>query len=153
MRGEDFRSWWRACPSVGSPPHARGRHLRPFGRSSSGRITPACAGKTRRRGRRGGLRGDHPRMRGEDAGGLKRERPDWGSPPHARGRRPRRGRKLLFRRITPACAGKTRREGLSFTQRMDHPRMRGEDILSAKRLMMFSRSPPHARGRHPRPAL
>ena len=88
MRGEDAGSLREASPR--------------------GRITPACAGKTRRSDTEGPIGRDHPRMRGKDSFIL-----DWllkhdGSPPHARGRRCGEGDDVHRRRITPACAGKTR---------------------------------------------
>ena len=90
---------------------------------------------------------DHPRMRGEDCGGLDMGVEAAGSPPHARGRPGFRTRGSSGCRITPACAGKTvvlatvrlccrdhpacagktsHSAGTS-TQATDHPRMRGED--------------------------
>ena len=46
MRGEDTTLKKFEYPSIGSPPHARGRQLRePRFRHFTG-ITPACAGKT-----------------------------------------------------------------------------------------------------------
>ena len=92
------------------------------------RITPACAGKTWVSSRAWEIFPDHPRMRGEDELSVYAEGGWLGSPPHARGRLAGlRGHDRKVR-ITPACAGKTRRgpggpRGLS-----DHPRMRGEDI-------------------------
>ena len=87
MRGEDAASvakWWQRF-----------------------RITPACAGKTRRPYVRRRSQPDHPRMRGEDKSGVAPVGKGRGSPPHARGR-------LL-------CSP------ISCPTGMDHPRMRGED--------------------------
>ena len=50
----------------------------------------------------------HPRMRGENAGGLARRVGGGGSSPHARGKRLlRRVVLALPGRFIPACAGKT----------------------------------------------
>ena len=74
---------------------------------ASTRITPACAGKTSPASSPQPSAPDHPRMRGEDALNRGDGREAFGSPPHARGRRPERKTNDLHRRITPACAGKT----------------------------------------------
>ena len=111
MRGEDsgLRRW--RSGSQGSPPHARGRPTRFAGRGAAGGITPACAGKTSNRAGKPSCQTDHPRMRGEDPRAVPLDCAGRGSPPHARGRLPRNPRLLLYRRITPACAGKTRGTG------------------------------------------
>ena len=94
-----------STPKMGSPPLARGTDHRPRRSGPDQGITPACAGnrpaflralvKTR----------DHPRLRGEQAAGIKVGDVVEGSPPLARGT----GAFLLARRrrrgITPACAG------------------------------------------------
>ena len=110
-------------------------------------ITPACAGKTFAALSARFSASDHPRMRGEDG-----SRPDSspiprGSPPHARGRLWRRPRAAECVRITPACAGKTRRTALSISDFQDHPRMRGEDSGHRRGRLPSLGSPPHARGR------
>ena len=134
-------------PAVGSPPHARGR-LNAVDRSPRViGITPACAGKTH--GQRLGVVGepDHPRMRGEDLDNSILPLLKKGSPPHARGR-PSAIRSLAPAwRITPACAGKTRRRPVRSRPHRDHPRMRGEDYRLEVDLLRFGGSPPHARGR------
>ena len=53
----------------------------------------------------------------------------------------------FYQRITPACAGKTDKEGRSLTDAQDHPRMRGEDEFTGIIDKMGKGSPPHARGR------
>ena len=67
-------------------------------------------------------------MRGEDKVFCRQPLADKGSPPHARGRLVARHCHAQGRRITPACAGKTLRCVLGLARRMDHPRMRGEDV-------------------------
>ena len=57
---------------------------------------------------------------------------------------------MKTRRITPACAGKTRSFKIVRVELPDHPRMRGEDKKVTKEGFQISGSPPHARGR---PAL
>ena len=147
MRGEDSRYVNNQSRGHGSPPHARGRRNQSKNQSGLFRITPACAGKTRRTPRRRARRSDHPRMRGEDG-----RCHEWfsfvrGSPPHARGRLWSRRAWRTGKRITPACAGKTRSFFETICFQPDHPRMRGEDRPDASRWVAALGSPPHARGR------
>ena len=89
MRGENGLVGEQPEVFGGSPPHARGKLQDDRGRESRRGITPACAGKTRRR---------YPLVPLAD-----------GSPPHARGKQRRFYGNHAARRITPACAGKTSR--------------------------------------------
>ena len=168
MRGEDQSGLGPVESELGSPPHARGRRNPPVQSDGTGRITPACAGKTGRpcSPSRGGW--DHPRMRGEDLCATSCTRRSAGSPPHARGRPPAGVRPVRNLRITPACAGKTQSNSKNSRGRADHPRMRGEDVKLMVNSVSFNRitpacagkttmassiffrspgSPPHARGR------
>ena len=150
MRGEDPAAPLLMTVAEGSPPHARGRHMVAIVHYANRRITPACAGKTWRCWVLGWRPWDHPRMRGEDFGFVVVFCFVLGSPPHARGRLLRQLRQKLIRRITPACAGKTRIRRDSRPRSSDHPRMRGEDVVQFHELDGSGGSPPHARGR---PAL
>ena len=114
-------------PSIGSPPHARGRPADALRHRRGRRITPACAGKTNASVAPVISIPDHPRMRGEDAGTARSSNMSIGSPPHARGRLVALNFKNSFERITPACAGKTLFATASSCWVTDHPRMRGED--------------------------
>ena len=147
MRGEDWSQEPDHAAAMGSPPHARGRLVKPRGLPTCIRITPACAGKTKRSSRPCQRRADHPRMRGEDSRTAATSSSHIGSPPHARGRRPLRRRCPLPSRITPACAGKTTPADLSPAPWTDHPRMRGEDSRGHVSQKTVGGSPPHARGR------
>ena len=51
--------------SMGSPPHMRGKAMRPLLPAGGGRITPACAGKSHHIPAHTGKLRDHPRMCGE----------------------------------------------------------------------------------------
>ena len=94
--------------AVGSPPPMRGkvgggmRFKFPFG------ITPAYAGKSRRRVQEWRIQRDHPRLCGEKFCVQTGRRRDTGSPPPMRGK----AYFLYFMdvvfRITPAYAGKSR---------------------------------------------
>ena len=92
MRGEDG-IWLRAASrTLGSPPHARGRLANAKTYFLQPGITPACAGKTVSNVNSAARRADHPRMRGEDTLYMTNVDFALGSPPHARGRRPRASR-------------------------------------------------------------
>ena len=86
-------------------------------------------------------------MRGEDEMALTTILPVDGSPPHARGRLEVGVHRLRDRRITPACAGKTRVRKTRKRILWDHPRMRGEDQTLRTPSPVTAGSPPHARGR------
>ena len=147
MRGEDANSGRPSLSFAGSPPHARGRRSgRGCVRVFEG-ITPACAGKTAEILGIAQTNVDHPRMRGEDTYVASPWCLGEGSPPHARGRHPIVAATIVALGITPACAGKTRRNGTRHRGIRDHPRMRGEDKLNALGLPRRTGSPPHARGR------
>ena len=91
----------------GSPPQVRGKLDNGLAASYGVRITPAGAGKTRRRRREISCKRDHPRRCGEnvDTGIEKLE--IAGSPPQVRGKRRLTKRFENTLRITPAGAGKT----------------------------------------------
>ena len=150
MRGEDRGREWERWFDGGSPPHARGRQLRDRRQNRLRRITPACAGKTQAGRKSRSARRDHPRMRGEDYAQMKKGVESPGSPPHARGRRPRAQHRSYVLRITPACAGETRPLAERFSRNTDHPRMRGEDFNAFSLPTLAAGSPPHARGRRVR---
>ena len=141
MRGEDALEKLSGDISAGSPPHARGRHLKEAKGRILTRITPACAGKTPAMTLPCPTISDHPRMRGED------QREFVGSPPHARGRLCHERLNVRAIRITPACAGKTAAYDSKSSSAWDHPRMRGEDTARIPANTPATGSPPHARGR------
>ena len=152
MRGEDIRKRAGTVRCDGSPPHARGRLRPPNGAIWARWITPACAGKTTTE-RLSCLRAaDHPRMRGEDLTAGPPPPFNCGSPPHARGRPYPLLTPYLPGGITPACAGKTTSSSPKAASTEDHPRMRGEDRTTPRDGEGWEGSPPHARGRLPRPA-
>ena len=88
-------------------------------------------------------------MRGEDVDPITVGFMQWGSPPHARGRLGSAMKRILTKRITPACAGKTVASAGRAAAVSDHPRMRGEDAGRFIANSLVTGSPPHARGRLP----
>ena len=102
--------------------------------SSRRRITPACAGNSKRSEKRVETHRDHPRLRGEQPSSVVCKAFCMGSPPLARG--------TVFDAvvgdrdigITPACAGNRKKQLLRLAAERDHPRLRGEQ--TKKRLVV-----------------
>ena len=115
-----------ANTSVGSPPLARGIHVKKEGMFDTQRITPACAGNTFKGWLPKSCLWDHPRLRGEYV--IKWLKPvrNTGSPPLARGILNLENSDGVDFGITPACAGNTVRLFSLYGFPGDHPRLRGE---------------------------
>ena len=96
--------------SRGSPPRVRGKHVACDYLGRFLRITPACAGKTQTWRTTLALDKDHPRVCGENHREMIVCVGERGSPPRVRGKRHTPFPDKKKSRITPACAGKTRRE-------------------------------------------
>ena len=111
----------------GSPPHTRGKVMSGSFASLSRGITPAHAGKSRKKKSIVTEHMDHPRTRGEKGGDRLFQRLWRGSPPHTRGKVSFFVHGFSRKRITPAHAGK--RYSLCYT------------------LVRFVGSPPHTRGK------
>ena len=111
----------------GSPPRVRGKHSMRIEPNELYRITPACAGKTRCRTGKQRKKKDHPRVCGENYIGKMFHLFHLGSPPRVRGKHACIRVLRCFRRITPACAGKTRRGCSRLRGCRDHPRVCGEN--------------------------
>ena len=147
MRGENWRAALITVCVAGSSPHARGK-LGTLGHALAPKgLIPACAGKTHS-GKVADLIDEaHPRMRGENhqvAYGVRRV---FGSSPHARGKLIVPSQARCVSRLIPACAGKTRWYNCRCCKCSAHPRMRGENIPTAKVKKSQSGSSPHARGK------
>ena len=154
MRGENDNALASVKGTAGSSPHARGKPCALAGRVVSGRLIPACAGKTRVVNRLWLKPRAHPRMRGENMNLNKNIRTEQGSSPHARGKRRGNAHHREIAGLIPACAGKTTSYCPSYPCTGAHPRMRGENIKSVKYLIVSTGSSPHARGKlayRPRP--
>ena len=70
-----------------------------------------------------------------------------GSPPHVRGKVVSGFLVSYFRRITPACAGKSRKYEYGLREPEDHPRMCGEKDNTFIQILVDKGSPPHVRGK------
>ena len=131
----------------GSPPRVRGKQRMEGHILQSGRITPACAGKTALPCICISAHSDHPRVCGENFFNS----PLWysiiGSPPRVRGKPSFQPDRHPRRRITPACAGKTAIESSTSRLSADHPRVCGENSSPTVPTVATSGSPPRVRGK------
>ncbi len=85
-------------------------------------------------------------MRGEHLLGLTASEARGGSSPRARGAPYRDSCLYLRSRIIPACAGSTTRQPRPSSRRSDHPRVRGEHLISRAISGAAVGSSPRARG-------
>ena len=92
-------------------------------------------------------RRDHPRLRGEKRRGFITRTYTHGSPPLTRGKEVERLLLFLLLGITPAYAGKRRREHPPQTAAEDHPRLRGEKRRRMQTAGTHIGSPPLTRGK------
>ena len=131
----------------GSPPRVRGKVSLSGTKSSSTRITPACAGKSQIQ--RGVLytAEDHPRVCGEKTLRIDVFDASVGSPPRVRGKARSAARSLISTGITPACAGKRACRCRSRRDTRDHPRVCGEKSRCPAQSPARRGSPPRVRGK------
>ena len=90
---------------------------------------------------------DHPRACGENVGSCTCAVKKSGSPPRVRGKRPLKAATSCGKRITPARAGKTCRNGVYTAGGADHPRACGENTRAASFSCVILGSPPRVRGK------
>ena len=147
MCGENVSGMLFIVPFVGSPPRVRGKPQEILQRSSHGRITPACAGKTPFCKKTQKLFEDHPRVCGENLYDQCAQRQAGGSPPRVRGKLGHANRMITERGITPACAGKTGAVECFRSGVEDHPRVCGENLICIKTFPTRQGSPPRVRGK------
>ena len=146
MRGDKWRKRKNETRNLGSPPHARGQGLAYIVNCVCKGITPACAGtRAQRRLAVISVR-DHPRMRGDKAVTDAVSHCERGSPPHARGQAVHFVQRGACVGITPACAGTSFHHWEKMALHWDHPRMRGDKVITTFVNAVVTGSPPHARG-------
>ena len=129
LRGEKANAAATSSGKLGSPPLARGKGRSPLCCFGGWRITPACAGKSRRGSSAVASSKDHPRLRGEKFGRIVILSCRRGSPPLARGKVLCMPSFVVPSGITPACAGKSGKTAAQKQVARDHPRLRGEKLL------------------------
>ena len=127
MRGENAQRLHGQCHRIGTPPHAWGKLTYAFIPCATRTGTPPHAwGKLN-------TIYFHPRAEG--------------TPPHAWGKHRFRPGRVVDRRYTPTCVGKTELETVRFRLDRVHPHMRGENCDSARPQFRQHGTPPHAWGK------
>ena len=86
-------------------------------------------------------------MGGEKSTNFRDFNMELGSPPHGRGKVIAAGHISHGPGITPAWAGKRKRQPSISFDRQDHPRMGGEKPLLGSLVLLALGSPPHGRGK------
>ncbi len=126
VRGEQGQQGDRIVMSAGSSPRARGTAALPHRVAGVFRFIPACAGN-----------------RESDTRSLSA---NSGSSPRARGTAMVICRRVRFYRFIPACAGNSQHESAPVRRQTVHPRVRGEQSISARHVFAGQGSSPRARG-------
>ena len=145
--GENIYAVRARREQTGSPPRMRGKHENLFANSHDSRITPADAGKTTMKIKRGDEQKDHPRGCGENRCIRKVSAKGEGSPPRMRGK-PEGGSSVSEKSgITPADAGKTSKKERILNDFEDHPRGCGENFVFVFGRQYNIGSPPRMRGK------
>ena len=127
-------------PELGSPPHMRGKGIKPCYQRVTVGITPAYAGKSLQ------SLGFHLQC-GEKPVGRGSCRLYRGSPPHMRGKVSAQTMYLSSMGITPAYAGKRLLKSYYWWANQDHPRICGEKKRRRNLSPKTIGSPPHMRGK------
>ena len=146
MRGKQYVREIESFASPGSSPRARGTEDAPEVAVVRRGIIPACAGNSQRRWGGACGTGDHPRMRGEQGVYVRNRNLSSGSSPHARGTAGRAGALTGHAGIIPAGAGNRSSMPVWTSSRWDHPRMRGEQMITSELKDSPGGSSPRARG-------
>ncbi len=132
--GEKREDGPRADLRQGSPPRVRGEVDAETQNAYSGRITPACAGRSATISSMHSKAPDHPRVCGEKRANAFKKTFRIGSPPRVRGEALRAPALPVNLRITPACAGRSFLLSTLFLHFTDHPRVCGEKCLLFRHL-------------------
>ena len=131
----------------GASPLTRGKRGAPSSFTPALRLIPAHAGKTALSlATRNALRA-HPRSRGENTTASSATFSAQGSSPLTRGKRARRPRRLVHRRLIPAHAGKTPPQRTASRSTAAHPRSRGENGSASLWMYGGAGSSPLTRGK------
>ena len=131
----------------GSSPRVRGKQARLARLRLLRRLIPACAGKTCRPSVAIRRRSAHPRVCGENVVGEFEEVSGAGSSPRVRGKHPEYQPQGNFRRLIPACAGKTPPAGSANKYSPAHPRVCGENPCHEATTAAHAGSSPRVRGK------
>ena len=146
IRGEHASLSTGTPPKAGSSPHTRGAQPAMAGPMRAAGIIPAYAGSTSGCRQSGPPRWDHPRIRGEHRQEGRLQGLVWGSSPHTRGAPKRAFKNARIVGIIPAYAGSTQWILAVGGRWWDHPRIRGEHLVTCISDAKRAGSSPHTRG-------
>ena len=110
-------------------------------------ITPAYAGKRKHAADVRSVEQDHPRLCGEKFLSCRHKYLNVGSPPPMRGKVKYACKEWNRPGITPAYAGKRRKNRDSYNGKKDHPRLCGEKNCQHTQFQIVIGSPPPMRGK------
>ena len=133
---------------IGSPPRVREPQFNERVAVCEAGITPACAGTTSHDCRHNQASKDHPRVCGNHCCRARQKRSWEGSPPRVREPQKMPLTKRHMMRITPACAGTTRKRIHADPEREDHPRVCGNHLALPRPISVSAGSPPRVREPH-----
>ena len=147
MCGENSAPVWNRALRGGSSPRVRGKRKPRPPPPHLVRLIPACAGKTATNPNLPRPNRAHPRVCGENFVVRSSVLPATGSSPRVRGKRrmPRLHGKSS--RLIPACAGKTLPAASASLSKPAHPRVCGENLISAALVARVPGSSPRVRGK------
>ncbi len=144
--GADFGPVRGLLVLVGAPPRVRGGRRAATPPRWDCRSTPACAGRTSRRGRLPLTWAEHPRVCGADGNYACPVTSGNGAPPRVRGGPLDAQSRTAESRSTPACAGRTRPCWRWRAPSREHPRVCGADCPSGPGRRGCAGAPPRVRG-------
>ncbi len=145
MCGKNLRQFRLYVVVQGSPPHVREESDTEVVKLAEERITPACAGRIRRRSICVLERRDHPRMCGKNRFRTGDVTDVWGSPPHVREEFKNVSTGQFEYGITPAHAGRIFVPDFPAKDTRDHPRACGKNRVIPSSVKLHSGSPPRMR--------
>ena len=146
VRGERLSAAALMISIIGSAPRARGTGD-PVGAVRVGsRLSPACAGNGLGSSNSPSCSPAQPRVRGERAVLLTRQREITGSAPRARGTELDPAKECARSRLSPACAGNGGHRRVADPRRSAQPRGRGERRPPDRSKSRDAGSAPRARG-------
>ena len=148
VRGENGVDHDGVTGCGGTSPRARGKLRDEKRKDVTTRNIPACAGKTTPLLSGVYLFTEHPRVRGENGFATRALIKHRGTSPRARGKLQLAGDLTGTAGNIPACAGKTLKQDSVRISLAEHPRVRGENNRSVRRIVNKCGTSPRARGKH-----
>ena len=145
--GENLIAGCLVAPGQGSSPRGRGKRRCDVRHGLGNRLIPAWAGKTRQMPSRSCANRAHPRVGGENFKARSGAGGKGGSSPRGRGKHYRGCCRCVVAGLIPAWAGKTPPISTPTPESQAHPRVGGENLTPAGRLVIDGGSSPRGRGK------